>query len=155
VVSSHGRRFVSGGSAVRVARPSSYTPKKGAAVLDRLSANEGVAKAGKAVGVCRKTVYNWRDAHPAFKDAFDDVQDAITDDIEATAIQRALAGDTTLLIFLLKSRRREVYGDKVAVTVQLRKKAEDMAEQLGVSADDLIREAELVAAGSWDAWSPQ
>lgn len=95
-----------------MARPSSYTRQKGATVLDKLVENEGVARAAKAVGVSRKTVYNWRDAHPEFKDAFDDVQDSITDEIEKTGVAKALDGDVTMIIFMLKSRRREVYGDR-------------------------------------------
>jgi len=96
-----------------MARPSSYTREKGATVLETLAAKQGAANAANAVGVTRKTVYNWRDAHPEFKDAFDDIQESITDELETTAVGKALAGDVTMLIFMLKSRRREIYGDKV------------------------------------------
>lgn len=43
----------------------------------------------------------------------------------------------------------------VDITVTIRKKAEQLAGQLGISADELIAEAEAIAAGSWDAWSPR
>lgn len=44
---------------------------------------------------------------------------------------------------------------QVDVTIQIRKKAEALAEQLGVPVDDVIAEAEAVAAGAWDTWSPR
>lgn len=38
----------------------------------------------------------------------------------------------------------------VKVSVEVRQLAEQMAQQLGMDADELIREAELIAAGEWE-----
>lgn len=43
---------------------------------------------------------------------------------------------------------------KIDITIEIRKRAEKLADKLGVPVDEVIREAELVAAGSWDSWLP-
>jgi hypothetical protein len=92
-----------------------YTPRKGKRVLTLLREGYGVQRAAEAIGVTRKTIYNWRDAFPEFGDEFDDIQEGITDSIERTVIQKALDGDTVAGIFMLKSRRRPVYGERQAI----------------------------------------
>ncbi len=73
-----------------------------------------VAHAAATAGIARSTIYQWRDADAEFAAAMDSAYQVSTDTLEASAYTRALAGDTTLTIFLLKGRRREVYGDRLA-----------------------------------------
>ena len=40
------------------------------------------------------------------------------------------------------------------VTISIREKAEAIAAHLGVPVDDVLAEAEAIAAGAWDSWSP-
>ena len=95
-----------------MARPSSYTPKKGKAFIAKLEEGVGVKLAADEVGVTRKTAYNWAEQYPEFGEEFENTQEGITDAIEQTLIQKALAGDVTACIFLTKTRRRHIYGDK-------------------------------------------
>lgn len=112
-----------------------YTLEKADTVIEMLESGKGAANAAKAVGVTRKTLYNWRDQNESFRARWDDTQEGVTDGIEETAIEKAMDGDTTLLIFLLKSRRRSVYresmehtGDASApLTVVLRERSDGPA----------------------------
>ena len=94
----------------------SFTRKKGEVVLEALRNRLGAAAAAKSVGVSRQTLYNWRDENPDFNSAWDDIQESITDEIERSAISRAIEGDTTLSIFMLKTRRRDVYQERIEHT---------------------------------------
>jgi hypothetical protein len=42
----------------------------------------------------------------------------------------------------------------VSITVELRQRAEQIASKYGVPVEDVIAEAEAIAAGAWDSWSP-
>ena len=82
-------------------------------MLAVLRDRQGAADAAKAIGVTRDTLYKWRKSNEWFRLEWDSIQEEITDELEKSAINRALSGDSdTMLIFMLKSRRRETYGDK-------------------------------------------
>lgn len=127
-------------------------------MLAKLRQGYSIASACKAERIGRRTYYDWRNDDPAFATAADDAIEYGTDTLEDEAKRRAvgLHGSDTLLIFLLKARRPEKYAERrhIDLTVQLRKKAEQLAESLGVPVEDVIAEAEAVAAGAWDSWSP-
>ncbi len=72
----------------------------------------GVAEIG------RRTWYNWMEDDPVFAAQVMEATEGVSDELEKEAIARAKAGSDTLLIFLLKSRRRHLYGDKVHVSIQ-------------------------------------
>lgn len=65
-----------------------------------------ILKTCEIVGVDRGTVYKWRKNDKEFNQAFIDIDSNVTENIERKAIAMALAGDPTLIIFLLKSRDR-------------------------------------------------
>ena len=131
------------------------TPEKDQVILDALREWPTFSHAARKARIARSTLKAWRNEDPAFNAACLAAQDEGFDAVEDKLIDRTKSGDTTAMIFLLKGRRRHQYGDRVDVNLQIRKKAEDLAEQLGIPADDLIQEAEMIAAGAWDAWSPQ
>lgn len=84
----------------------------------------------------RGTVYAWRDRDEAFADSWDEAADAAGDVLEAEARRRAVDGVETpiffegervgtkttfsdrLLEFLLKGRRPEIFGDRLAIGPQ-------------------------------------
>ncbi len=84
-----------------------------------LSTGAQVKAAAEAAGIHRRTAYNARDRDPAFARAWDQAaQDGaatITDALEAEAVKRALEYSDPLLLALLRSRRPEIYGDRVTV----------------------------------------
>ncbi len=76
-----------------------------------LSKSPNISAACRAARVSRATVYRCRDEHPAFAAAWEDALASGVDKLEATAFTLANGGDSRLLEFLLKSHRRNVYGD--------------------------------------------
>jgi hypothetical protein len=112
-------------------RTTDRTWKRGweAKFLAALATTGTVCSAAKKAKISRSTVYEARDSDPLFARAWDDAVEENTQILEAEAIRRASAGyvkpvyqrgelvgkvreySDTLLIFLLKSRRPQVYRD--------------------------------------------
>jgi len=72
-----------------------------------------VSTACRLAGVSRATAYRARQRSPKFAQEWHDAWESGTDLLEDTAFERALAGSDTLLIFLLKARRPEVFRENV------------------------------------------
>jgi hypothetical protein len=99
-------------AATRTAR----TPEKGERLLAKLAQGYSVTAACKAEKIGRQTYYDWRNGDDAFAKAADAAIEQGTDVLEDAARSRALYQSDTLLIFLLKARRRDKYGDKQEVS---------------------------------------
>jgi hypothetical protein len=140
---------------VQVANRSTRTTKK-ERLLAELAEAQSITAACDEAGVKRRTYYQWYKDDPDFAAAADDALEQGTDGLEDEAVRRAKSGSDTLLIFLLKARRPDKYADRKQVDVNLtiRRKAEKLAEELGVPVEDVIAEAEAVAAEAWSSWSP-
>lgn len=98
--------------------------------LATLAETINVSEASRAAGVDRRTAYAHRESDPEFAARWDAALDGGLDDAEGEVYRRGVKGvdrpvfqggkrvgtvrdySDTLLIFLLKSRRRQVYGDK-------------------------------------------
>lgn len=87
----------------------------------------GTAKAAsEVVRVNESRPYEARKKDPEFAKAWDELECETTKLLEETLYERALAGDTTAAIFMLKARRPAVYreslnvkhGGKVSVEVE-------------------------------------
>lgn len=83
------------------------------AFLASLREEGNVREACKAADVHRTTAYDRRRDDPAFAAAWRDALDDAVDALEKEARARAKAQSDTLLIFLLKSHRPEVYREQV------------------------------------------
>ena len=136
---------------------------KKAAFLVAFAEMGTVTHAGRAASVPRSTVYDWLARDADFRAAFAEAEQEAIDSLEKEAIRRARDGveepvydkgkriDTirkysdTLLIFLLKGNRPSKFRERVDVTFQAREKAEKLAAELGVTAEDLLAEAERIA----------
>jgi transposase-like protein len=102
---------VEGAECGMTARGTQGTPKKRETFLRALATGTmTVEQAAEAIGVDRRTVYKWRDALPEFRQGWDVAVDASADKLEARLHELALGGDVTALIFLLRSRKPEVYN---------------------------------------------
>ena len=88
------------------------TARKEKALLDALRDGDSISAAVRAAGIARSTYYEWRNTHPDFAAAADDAIEEGTDALEDEGKRRAMNGSDTMLIFLLKGRRREKYGDR-------------------------------------------
>src|SRR4051812_19763644 len=103
-----------------------------ATFLETLSETANVKVAAAAAGVCRRTVYNWRNADTDFAAAWEEAAKLGTAALEDEAIRRASEGvdepvyykgvevgkvrrySDTLLIFLMKGRDPEKWKDRVS-----------------------------------------
>ncbi|API59627.1 hypothetical protein BSL82_10110 [Tardibacter chloracetimidivorans] len=109
------------------------TPEKEIAFLAALASTCSVAKACKAAGIeSRNTVYTWRAEDPDFARRWEEAKKLGADVLEDEAVRRAHDGteepvfyqgeatgtiqrySDTLLIFLLKGAKPDVYKDRVA-----------------------------------------
>jgi hypothetical protein len=97
-----------------------------------------------AAGIDRDTAYRRRQRDPAFAGLWAQAEQDGIDVLEAQARARALSQSDTLLIFLLKAHRPEVYRERVDIRVDLRREADRIARDIGVTADSLISEAERI-----------
>lgn len=111
-------------------------PKKQKA-LDKFKIAGTVLHACLAAGIHRRTWYDWIENDPVFAAAAVEATEGVTDELEDEAMKRAKEGDTTLIIFLLKSRRPDTYREthkielvSPAVRESLRKTIEIINEEL-------------------------
>lgn len=86
--------------------------------LEALKAMPVVRLACEHAGISRKTAYQWRDQSDDFRSEWRDALEDGIDMVEAQLHARARQADTRAAMFLLRSLRREVYGDHVAVDVK-------------------------------------
>lgn len=85
-----------------------------------------VQAACRAAGIGRRTWYNWKSEDEAFAALVAEADEDVTDELEEEAHKRAKESSDTLLIFLLKAKRRSLYGDKQTITVVSTKVQEGM-----------------------------
>lgn len=111
--------------------------------------------ASKAIGCNECTPYSWRHKDHEFRKAWDALESETTKTLEETLFQRALDGDTTAAIFMLKARRPSVYreslnvkhGGKVGVAVEIEEGVDEAIDGLLAENDRLTeRLAELEGA---------
>lgn len=93
--------------------------------LRALEHGNSVSTACRLAGVSRATAYRARQRSPKFAQEWHDAWESGTDLLEDTAFERALAGSDTLLIFLLKARRPEVFRENVRMEHDLGKELLD------------------------------
>ncbi len=89
---------------------------KKATILEAFRNGSTVAEAARAAGIGSKTIYRWAAADPEFGAAVEEARDMADDAVEAVTHRNTLDPDpahNTLRMFWLKSRRREVYGEKI------------------------------------------
>lgn len=83
--------------------------------LEALKESEGVLQgACDAIGISRKTALRWRKADPDFnQDVVDIMKDYQIDLVESKLMERIKAGDTTAIIFYLKTKgKNRGYSEK-------------------------------------------
>lgn len=102
--------------------------------LKALRETRSASAAAERAGISRSKAYDHRQNDPDFAQAWADVDALITDDLEREAVRRAIDGvdepvfykgdqvgtvrrySDSLLQFLLRGRRREVYGERTEIT---------------------------------------
>lgn len=88
------------------------TYAEGERLLKKLELGYSVAAACKAEGIARSTYYVWLEKKEEFAAAAHDAIEAGTDRIEDVALRKAIEGDNAMIALMLKSRRKDKYGEK-------------------------------------------
>ena len=95
------------------------------ALIDELTGN--VSMVARSLNISRTTLYNYINSHPTVKAKLDEAREKMIDNVESKLYSKALDGDTTAMIFFLKTQgksrgyveRQEVTGaDGGAVLVK-------------------------------------
>ena len=81
--------------------------------LVALEQRPDVSQAAAAAGVSRSAAYRARQSDEDFAIKWHDAMNASLDKLEAALFTRGTETDTTAAIFLLKSHRRETYGERL------------------------------------------
>ena len=117
------------------------TPKKDwkPDFLEALRGTATVTEACRVVGIGRTSAYKARQQDEAFAVAWADVEEESTETLESVAVQRAVDGSDTLMIFLLKSRRPQKYRENVKIE-HGGSIGQDAAEMTDAELDKLIAE---------------
>ena len=94
-------------------------------LIDEMMGN--VSMVARTLNVSRTTLYRFIDSHPTVKQALSEAREKMIDNVESKLYSKALDGDTTAMIFFLKTQgkargyveRQEVTGaDGGAVMVK-------------------------------------
>jgi hypothetical protein len=126
-------------SAPKKARRADWAPR----FLEVYRQTGNVRLSASAAGIDRDAAYRRRQKDQKFAAAWANAREDAIDTLEAEARRRALSTSDTLLIFLLKSLRPDVYRENVRI--DFRREAEALAATLdGITADELIAEAERI-----------
>jgi hypothetical protein len=89
------------------------TPEKAEVLLAALRERPVYGAACRKARISRNAFNEWRRDDPEFNRRVLAARDEGDDAIEDALATRALKDDTTAAIFLMKSRRRETYGDRI------------------------------------------
>ena len=84
--------------------------------LKALAETGVVGIAAKAAGIHRTTAYQWKNEDPTFAALWQAALDDAIDLVENAAFVRAKDRSDRLVSLILKSHRRDTYGDKLDVT---------------------------------------
>lgn len=119
------------------------------AFLEALEHSPDVSFACKMARIARSTAYRRQQADEEFALAWHDAMNVSLDKLVAALFRRAIADDTRAAMFLLKSHRPEVYGDRFQVQHQGELKHRvDAASVLGVDAREQVQQLLESVAGA-------
>lgn len=72
-----------------------------------LSNGFNISKSCDDVGIHRRTYYDWIDKDIDFKSSIEEAQEKLIDDVENALHEKILNGDTTSIIFFLKTKGKK------------------------------------------------
>ena len=110
-----------------------------------------VHHAAKAAGVGRRTVYTWREGDAKFAQNWEDALEDALDVLEASLYERAMNGDTTAGIFLLKGRRAGIFRDSPQAVAQVVTNLIQIGDAPPKAIDDMTEEELAVAIPQLEA----
>jgi len=140
----------------------SWTKRRRTAFLARLRESANVSAAARAAGLSRSSAYALRSRDPEFRAAWDEALEEALDDLEAELRRRAIEGvdkpvfyggkecgsvksySDTLGMFLLKSRRGEVFAETGGrpPTLEVERELSEAKERLARTLERMNRRPE-------------
>ncbi len=148
----------------RGGRPTKRTSARVAIIIEVLRSGGTIAAAAGRAEVSPRQVYRWMAADVAFRHAIEkaagDAEVRFTTSVSDAAMGRPAEYDAEGVLirpevkpvwqaaaWWLERRRREDYGLRVGVSVNVRDRARAIADELGLDVDELIAEAERIVGG--------
>lgn len=126
---------------------SKLTEPRVAALLHALENGCTREAAAGAAGISRATLWRWMTADETLRDEVEKAEDKAEARFTA-AVVHAVPTTWQAAAWWLERRRWQQYGRHERIEVDLRREAERLASELdGVTADQLIAEAEAIARG--------
>lgn len=95
-----------------------FTPEIKDKFLNELREVPNVTRACRALSLTRRLVYNHRRDDPDFREAWDEAIEEGIESLEDIATERAIRISDTLMIFLLKGYKPEVYRERQDITTK-------------------------------------
>lgn len=85
-----------------------YSKKQKAKILDTFERMGGnISATCNAHQISRKTFHEWCNKEEWFKDKAEEIKEGMIDNVESVLYRQAMEGNTTSLIFLLKTQAKE------------------------------------------------
>ena len=99
-------------------RPRKSTEDKKGAFVKAFAQSRGIiAPACKAVSINRTTYYDWMERDPAFAESVEAIRQEQIDTVESALLNKIEDGDTTAVIFYLKTKGKERgYSERTELT---------------------------------------
>lgn len=116
--------------------------------LELLSQTGNVTAACRGSGLSKETVYKARKTDPEFAAAWQKAEETAVDLLELEARRRAMSTSDTLLIFLLKAHKPDMYRERLDIRFDLRREVERIAKADGLDPDEVLAEAQRIVAES-------
>ena len=98
--------------------------------IERYLQTANISSSCEYADISRSGYYYWIKTDDEFRDRARDAEEKMLDMLESVAYKRAIDSSDTLLIFMLKSRRRNIYGDKLDVSADHTVKIEDHRQSI-------------------------
>lgn len=107
-----------------------------------------------AANIGRRTWYNWLEDDPAFARSVVDATEDVSDELVGEAVKRAKTGSDTLLMFLLRSYKPEIYRETHKIEVVSPAVRENLRQTIAIINEELdAKTAERVLERLDKVWS--
>jgi hypothetical protein len=93
------------------------TAQREAAFLKLLAKGENVSAAAAAIGIGRRTAFDWKATGGEFAAAWNEALERQTEQIESVLFKKAKAGDLLACIFWLKAHKPELYNRRMMIAI--------------------------------------
>ena len=95
-------------------------------------------------GISRQTFYNWMENDEAFKLEVEDARELQIDFVESKLLDMIEAGDTTAIIFYLKTRgKNRGYNEKIAIISEKSEETPNISEKQNTSSENAENNKEI------------